>query len=130
MKSTLKRAERLARYKSGRRAEWYAAACLMLRGYRILHIRYKTPLGEIDVIAKRRRRIAFVEVKRRKSLDDALNSITPKLQHRVRQAAALWLRRHAASYTGDSGYDVMALVPAKRWPILRPHYLKDAFDHR
>lgn len=122
--------DRIARYKKGRRAEWYAAAVLALRGYRILHVRYKTPLGEIDVIAKRGRRIAFVEVKRRRTLDDALNAITPKLQHRVCQAATLWLRRHAPAHDGDVGYDVMAIVPGARLPILRPHYLKDAFDHR
>jgi len=122
--------ERVARYRRGRRAEWIAAASMMMRGYRILFVRYKTPVGEIDLIAKRGRRIAFIEVKRRKTLDEALRSITPKLQHRVHHAAALWLRRHAPQFTGDTGFDVVALVPVSPLALPRPHYLKDAFKHR
>ncbi|MGI9406441.1 MAG: YraN family protein [Hyphomicrobiaceae bacterium] len=117
--------ERIARYKRGKRAEWVAAAVMMSRGYRILHLRYKTPVGEIDIVAKRGHRIAFVEVKQRRSLDDALRSITPNLRQRVTRASELWLRRHAPEFRGDFGFDVVALVP-RRWP----HYLKDAFDHR
>jgi len=123
--------ERIARYRRGRRAEWIAALFMLTRGYRILHLRYKTPVGEIDLVAKRGRRIAFVEVKRRKTLDEAILSVTPKLQQRVMRAAELWLRRHARDHDGDIGFDVVALVPAKGIiPALWPHYLKDAFDHR
>lgn len=103
---------------------------MIVRGYRILDMRYKTPVGEIDIVAKRGRRIAFIEVKRRASLDDALASVTPRLQDRVARAAALWLRRHAPEYTQTAAFDVIALVPVSRVPLLRPHYVKDAFEHR
>lgn len=122
--------DRIARHRSGQRAEWFAAACLMLRGYRILYLRYKTPVGEIDLIARRGRRIAFVEVKRRNTLDEALRAVTPTLRQRVTRAAELWRRRHAPHHAGDIGFDVVALVPTSRLRLLRPHYLKDAFEHR
>ena len=54
------------RERRGRIAEWIAAAFLCLKGYRILARRYRSKLGEIDLIAVRGRRLAFVEVKRRK----------------------------------------------------------------
>ena len=57
--------ERLARYRRGRFSELVAAALLMAKGYRILAPPLRTPYGEIDSIAVRGRRLAFVEVKRR-----------------------------------------------------------------
>ena len=57
--------DRIARYRRGRLSEWLAAAALLAKGYRILGRRVRTPYGEIDLIAVRGRRLAFVEVKRR-----------------------------------------------------------------
>ena len=68
----------------GRRAESIAAWYLRLKGYRILARRYRTPLGEIDLVAKRGQTLAFVEVKARTSQEQgsALETITPnKLRH-------------------------------------------------
>src|SRR5262245_23358717 len=56
--------ERIARYRRGRLSEWLAAAVLLGKGYRLLGRRIRTPFGEIDLIALRGRRLAFVEVKR------------------------------------------------------------------
>ncbi|MEL6287622.1 MAG: YraN family protein [Pseudomonadota bacterium] len=85
----------------GRWAEWLAAGSLMLRGYRILALRYRTRVGEIDIIARRGRRIAFIEVKARAALDDALFAITPTLSRRVMAASEVWMRRTAARRPGD-----------------------------
>ena len=90
--STSRTETRRARYRAGRWSEWIAAALLMAKGYRILGLRAKTPKGEIDLIAVRGRRLAFVEVKRRLTLEDAEASITSRQRERVRQAALLWLR--------------------------------------
>ena len=57
------RGDRLERLRRGNIAELIAAGLLMAKGYRILARRHRTPYGEIDVIAARWRRIAFVEVK-------------------------------------------------------------------
>lgn len=56
--------ERVAAFHTGISAESRAAAYLMAKGYRILAKRYRTPHGEIDIVARRRNLIAFVESRR------------------------------------------------------------------
>lgn len=106
---------RRARYRLGLRAEWMAAVALRLRGYRILARRVKTPLGEIDLVALRGRRIAFVEVKRRATYPECEAAISPELCTRVRRAADLWLAARPRYQSHDQGFDVVFLVPG-RWP--------------
>ena len=65
-----------AREAWGRWAESLAAWSLRLRGYRIVARRFRTPLGEIDLIAQRGRLVAFVEVKARTDLEQALVALT------------------------------------------------------
>lgn len=77
--------ERVAAFRTGISAESRAAAYLMAKGYRILAKRYRTPYGEIDIVARRRNLIAFVEVKARASLDDAAFAVTPRQQHHRRR---------------------------------------------
>src|SRR5215468_942570 len=62
--------ERVAAFRTGISAESRAAAFLMAKGYRILAKRFRTPFGEIDLVAKKRDLLAFIEVKARASLDD------------------------------------------------------------
>lgn len=57
--------ERVAAFRTGLSAESRAAALLMAKGYRILAKRFKTPYGEINLVAKKRNLIAFIEVKAR-----------------------------------------------------------------
>jgi putative endonuclease len=92
-----------------------AAALLMAKGYRILGRRTKTPRGEIDLIAVRGRRLAFVEVKRRPNSEEAEAAITPRQRERVRQAALLWLARNARYQQYDLGFDIVFILPG-RWP--------------
>jgi len=110
------REERRARDRRGRYGEWMAAMALRLRGYRILAKREKTPLGEIDLVAVRGRRLAFVEVKRRQTLAAAEASVTAAQRARIRRAASLWLARNAFYQSHDQGYDIVFLVD-RRWPI-------------
>jgi putative endonuclease len=109
------RDERRARQRHGRHAEWIAALALRLRGYRILAMREKTPLGEIDLIAVRGRRLAFVEVKQRATRETAEAAITDTQRARIRRAASLWLGRHERYQSYDLGFDVVFLV-GLRWP--------------
>ena len=78
-------------YKKGIFAEYYACAFLMLKGYRILKLRYKTKVGEIDIVAKRWNTIAFIEVKFRNNLDDAIEAVTVKSQSRIRRCSEHYL---------------------------------------
>lgn len=110
-----RRDERRARDKRGHRAEWFAAMALRLRGYRILGKREKTPLGEIDLIAVRGRRLAFIEVKQRATLEAAEAAITAAQRARIRRAANLWLAKNTAFQAHDLGFDIVFLV-GRRWP--------------
>ncbi len=114
-------AERRARNREGGRAEWIASFALLLRGYRILARRAKTPLGEIDLIALRGRRLAFVEVKRRATQEAAEASISSTQRARIRRAADLWIARNPRYQTYELGFDIVFLV-ARRWP----RYLRNA----
>ena len=103
--------ERRARYRRGHAAERWAAVLLKARGYRILARRYETPLGEIDLIAVRGKRVAFVEVKARRTIADCEAAITPSLRSRIRRAASLWLGRNSPYHDHDQGYDIVFVVP-------------------
>ena len=109
------REQRRARNRQGRRAEWIAAFALRLRGYRILGRREKTPLGEIDLIVVRGRRLAFVEVKRRANREAAEAAITSAQRARIRRAAALWLARNSRYQLHEIGFDIVFLT-GRRWP--------------
>lgn len=111
-----RRRTRQARQRRGHHAEWLAALALMVRGYRVIARRQKTPLGEIDLIAVRGRRLAFVEVKRRATREEAEAAITAEQRSRVRRAASLWLARNARYQTHEIGFDLVFQLP-RRWPV-------------
>ena len=108
--------ERHARYRRGHWAEFAAAALLMAKGYRVLARRYRCPAGEIDLIARRGKRIAFIEVKRRPTLEEAQGSVSPRQRERIERAAMHWLARHQALRECELGLDVV-LLAARRWPV-------------
>src|ERR1700691_5829170 len=85
---------RVAAFKTGVSAEARAAAFLIAKGYRILARRFRTPYGEIDIVARRWNLLAFVEVKARASLDEAAYAVTPRQQARIIDAAQAWLMAH------------------------------------
>jgi putative endonuclease len=115
--------ERQAAEVRGRRAEMLAAWFLRLKGYRVLARRYKTPVGEIDLIVRRGRRIAFVEVKARGTSDEAVLAVTPTGRRRIARAAEAWLAAHPAAAGLDLRFDVVLASP-RRWP----RHLTGAFD--
>ncbi len=78
-------------YKHGLRAETVAALYLMLRGYRILKMRYKTPVGEVDLVAVKKDMLVMVEVKARTRLNDALEAVNTRAQIRIEKAARYFL---------------------------------------
>jgi putative endonuclease len=108
--------------RQGQWAERLAELLLRLKGYRILERRFRTPAGEIDLIARRGKRLAFVEVKRRPTEDLALESITPRLRRRVGHAAELWMQRHDRAGQWVPAFDVVIVLPGK-WP----RHLQDVF---
>jgi putative endonuclease len=115
--------ERVAAFRSGLSAEARAAAYLMAKGYRILARRFRTPYGEIDIVARRRNLLAFVEVKARATLDDAAYAVTPRNQRRIIDAAQAWLMTHPEHADLEMRFDAMLIAPRRL-----PRHLLAAFD--
>ena len=108
-----RRARGAAARASGRRQEVWAALLLMLKGYRILGFRLKTPEGEIDLLAQRGDVLAVVEVKSRTTLEAALEAVSPTQRARLKRAArAIAARR---SIRPNVRLDLVALAPGA-WP--------------
>src|SRR5690554_5780873 len=105
-----------AAYRLGLRAEGFAALLLRLKGYRILARRLKTPAGEIDMVVRRGRVIALVEVKARGASGRAAEALTPRQQQRLQRAAAHFLGRNPALSNLDLRFD-MVLVAPRRLPL-------------
>jgi putative endonuclease len=107
---------------SGRRGEVLAALWLMAKGYRILGFRLKTRQGEIDLLAVRGRVLALVEVKRRTTLEAALEAVGFEQRERLRRAG----RAVAASRPSLAGLgvrlDLLALAPGRL-----PRHIPDAW---
>lgn len=110
-------------YRRGHWSEHRAALALMLRGYRIVARRYRTKLGEIDLIARRGSLVAIVEVKARPTLAEAMDAIRRGNERRIEGAADLWLA-HQPDYERLSvRFDLVAVLPW-RWPI----HVENAFQ--
>jgi len=108
-----------ARRSAERRGRWAEALCVLrlrLAGYRILARRAKSALGEIDLVARRGRILAFIEVKARADNATALFALTPRQSRRIERAALAFVARHPALAALDMRYDAM-LVRPWRWPV-------------
>ena len=114
---------RVAAFQTGLSAESRAAAFLMAKGYRILARRFRTPHGEIDLVARRRNLIAFVEVKARATLDDAAFAVTPRQQQRIIAAAQAWLAAHPEHAEFELRFDALLIAPRRL-----PRHVLAAFD--
>jgi len=112
--------------KAERRGRWgerIAALYLRLKFYRIVQQRFKTPVGEIDLVAQRGQTILFVEVKTRANAsarDMALGAIN---RRRIARAAAYYLSRHPDIASNTLRFDLILLTP---WTW--PHHVKAAFE--
>ena len=115
--------ERQAAFRVGISAESRAAAWLIARGFRILARRWKSPLGEIDIIAARRHLLIFVEVKARASLDEAAESVTPRQKQRIVAAAEIWLAQFPQPAIRDIRFDAILVAPGKL-----PRHIPAAFE--
>lgn len=106
----------------GRWAETLAAWRLRLALYRVVARNFRSPAGEIDLIARRGGMLVFVEVKARGDKDTAAFAIQPHQQARIRNAAAAFLARRPDLARLDARFDAVLVAPW-RWP----HHLRDAW---
>ena len=114
---------RRAAERRGRRGELVATLLLIAKGYRILARRFRTPHGEIDIVARRRNLLAFIEVKARANLDDAAYAVTQRQQARIIDAAQAWLMAHPEHAEFEMRFDAMLIAPRRL-----PRHLLAAFD--
>jgi putative endonuclease len=115
-------AQRKTGHARGLTAETVAAFYLICKGYRILGRRVRTPLGEIDIVARRGRLVVFIEVKLRRTHEDAAEAVHRINQERVRRAAALYLARHSEYTAFDQRFDALVLAPGRL-----PQHIINAF---
>ena len=113
--SPLRQRRGAAARRSGRRAEWVAALWLMAKGYRILGMRLQTPQGEVDLVGLRGEVLAIVEVKQRRSSDEALLAVTATQRERLRRAGRALATRLERNKRLVVRLDLVALAPG-RWP--------------
>jgi putative endonuclease len=122
-RSNTGRSERVAAFRLGLSAESRATVLLIAKGYRILARRFKTPAGEIDIVARRRGVLVFVEVKARERADEAAEAVTGRGKQRIAAAAALWLARNPTDAERAIRFDVILVTPGKI-----PQHIANAFD--
>ena len=103
-------------------SEYLAALSLMLRGYRILAMRYRVKAGEIDIIARKGDLVSFIEVKARATTIDSVFAVSGLTQSRIRNASLHWLQTRKDAGRLSYSYDIIAVRPW-RWP----EHFRDAF---
>jgi putative endonuclease len=99
------------RQKIGKSGEDAAVRFLKKNGYKILEQNYRTQLGEIDIIARDRQTIVFIEVKTRRSLEygSPKMAITPKKQRNISMTALYYLKINNQSHA-DARFDVVTVL--------------------
>lgn len=116
-------AKRRASERRGRRAETLVAWWLRLQGWQILDRRARTGAGEIDLVARRGRVLAFIEVKNRKDFEQARLALSPRQQGRLLRAGGLWRARNRRYQALQPRFDLVVAVP---WRL--PHRIAGAFQ--
>jgi putative endonuclease len=115
--------QRQVAFRLGLSAESRAAVFLIAKGFRILARRWRSPVGEIDIIARRRTLLVFVEVKARETLDGAAESVSPQQKRRICAAAEAWLAANPDDNIHDMRFDAMLVAPGRL-----PHHITGAFE--
>ena len=104
-------------------AEGLAALFFFFKGYKVLHKRYKTNVGEIDLIVQKGDTIIFAEVKSRGDMDTAAYSITPKQKTRIINAAKAWQAKNPKKANNPMRFDAVLMRG-----ISIPHHIKNAWQ--
>ncbi len=116
------RRKRRKAWRRGQFSEYLAALYLACKGYRIVAIRHKTVLGEIDIVARKGDLAVFVEVKARRGEQAAIDAVSFSSQRRIRAASDLWIAQQPDYARLSQRYDIVAILPG-RWP----RHVRDAF---
>jgi putative endonuclease len=115
------------RQQVGQTGETVAVRFLKKKGYKIVAQNYTTPVGEIDIIAKDRKRIVFVEVKTRRSAayGNPKYAITPKKQRKISMTALYYLKRTDQIHA-EARFDVLTIQSL--YGETRIEHIENAFE--
>jgi len=124
-KSSPSSSSRVRAQKRGRWAESLTALYLRLTGHRVVARNYKTQVGEIDLIARRRNTLCFIEVKARANAALAAEAITARQRRRIQRTAEWFLSQHPALLSCDIRFDVALVTGPLRLTMLRDAWRAD-----
>jgi len=97
----------------GRAAEWLCLWHLRLHGWRILARDWRCPAGEIDILARRGKVLAVIEVKSRGELATAAMALAPRQRRRIARAAEAFLLQRSDLARLDLRFDLMLVAPLR-----------------
>src|SRR5690349_17392871 len=97
-------------HRRGRFAEWLCLWHLRVRGWRILAHGWRCPSGEIDILARRGRVLAVIEVKSRNELDAAASALAPRQRRRIARATEAFLLSRPDLASLDLRFDLMLVA--------------------
>lgn len=97
----------------GRVAEWLCLWHLRLHGWRILARGWRCPAGEIDILARRGKVLAVIEVKSRGEIAAAALALAPRQRRRIARAAEAFLVQRSDLRNLDLRFDVMLVAPRR-----------------
>lgn len=103
-------------------AEKWVGFWLKLQGYQVLERRFKTPVGEIDLILKRRNMIVFCEIKTRPTFQEGLNALSSCQKKRIIQGARFFQAKNPQFFLHDFRFDYI-VVSKGLW-----RHIKDAWQ--
>lgn len=114
-------------YSKGKFAESYIAFWLRLKGYRILETRFKTSVGEIDLIAFKKNQLIAIEVKARKNEETARHAITETQWRRIARSTQWYLKTNNKYHDVDIRFDAVFLLPLNKLSHLLPIHIQNAW---
>jgi putative endonuclease len=113
--------------KFGEKSENLAAWYLKKNGYKIIEQNYRNRMGEIDIIAREKKTIVFVEVKSRRSIryGNPKWAVTPKKQRKISMVALYYLKT-TQQIDAKARFDVVSITSNRDEPQIE--IVRNAFD--
>ncbi len=118
-----KKTHKESAYQFGIWAEYCVILILWIKGFRIIARRYKTKVGEIDIVASKKNIVAFIEVKARKDTH-AKEVVSKTQQARICRAAMLFIAKKKKFANLNKRFDLVIVVPWS-WP----RYIPNAWEY-
>ena len=118
-----------ARVELGKKGEKLAVDFLRKKGYRIVATNFRSPLGEVDLVAQEGDTTIFVEVKTRKSVECGMpqESITPAKQSQILKTALMYLKKNSLG-NGNYRFDVVSIIIGPGGKLKSLELIKNAFE--